>query len=868
MKKYILSVFSLLFLTFFSFHFLVAQQVQYKEKQLEITKHNTDRMDEATLRADMKSDGLSDPMIDKLIAQRKLWEQQGRNVSWTSARNAQPPVVNAPCNGLGVEGGWGAWLWQEGTNSGGNPPTWVGSPAANPASAPVLGSMTGPGFAITSGTGIDPNTPGPNPGDPKLPFVCPGFGNNSIQLGDVCGAGLFGGSPVNSNVQQLTYPLTVTAQDTNFIYSYAIVIEDPNGGHTAAQSPYVEFGIYDASGTAIPCSFQHYIGGPTIPGFYYVNGNSCGAANVDQYKPWTLVGINLSAYVGQTLNVVITNADCTLGGHFAYSYWDFLCGTAALSAGCTGKQSTICGPSDPQIAYTYQWYHNGSAMAAPQGTQECITVISQPNDTFSVAVHQPSGCNFHMGYTPASIQPGFLSTGSCGIYTYTDTTRTSPANVSLTSWNWSFPGGTPATATTQSATVTYTTPGTYSTTLVVTCSAGCSDTVRKTITVNALPVAAFTSNPACLGNPITLINGSIYPAGDPITQWDWSIPGGTPATATGTVVTTTFSPPAGPHTVTLTVTTQAGCKASVPQQILVYAPPVAAFSGGGAGCSPLCVTNFADLSTSANGNITNWAWSFPGGSPSSFAGQTPPQICYSAPGAYGASLIVTSTFGCKDSVNITPLVNVYSWPHADFCLSPNTAPGTDPVFTFCPLWSPNPGVSSWAWNFGDGIIDSVNTNPVHSYSATATGNDFYNYTICLNVKNQYGCWDSVCKPVEILPEFEFYIPNSFSPNGDNINDLFFGKCRGVKDYNIWVFDRWGNNVWDCHFSGKNTDFDKPGSDGMSANCKWDGVVVRGGMDLSGGSGNAVLEDVYVWKVKLTDVFDKPHSYVGSVTVVK
>lgn len=122
--------------------------------------------------------------------------------------------------------------------------------------------------------------------------------------------------------------------------------------------------------------------------------------------------------------------------------------------------------------------------------------------------------------------------------------------------------------------------------------------------------------------------------------------------------------------------------------------------------------------------------------------------------------------------------------------------------------------------------------------------------------------------MELVPEFTFYIPNSFSPNGDYANESFFGKGLGVKDYNIWLFDRWGNMVWDCHYTGKNTAWDGNGQDGMPSACKWDGKVASGGIDMSGGSGQVATEDVYVWKVRLTDVFDKKHTYVGHVTIVK
>ncbi len=280
------------------------------------------------------------------------------------------------------------------------------------------------------------------------------------------------------------------------------------------------------------------------------------------------------------------------------------------------------------------------------------------------------------------------------------------------------------------------------------------------------------------------------------------------------------------------------------------------------------MSNFLDASTSVDGNITGWTWSFPGGSPSASSSQVPPVICYNTPGTYGASLIVTTTYGCKDTLSISPLVNVHAWPTADFCVAPDKAPATDPVFSFCDLWSPNPGVTNWVWNFGDGSLDSSSTDPVHTYSPAATQNGFFSYHVCLTVQNQYGCWDTTCKTVEIIPEFEFYVPNAFTPNGDFMNEFFFGKGKGIKEYTIWLFDRWGNNIWDCHYEGDNTAWDNTGQEGMSSACKWDGKVEPGGTDMNGKTRQLVQEDVYVWKVKLTDVFDKQHTYMGHVTVVQ
>ncbi|HEY4797771.1 MAG TPA: PKD domain-containing protein [Bacteroidia bacterium] len=847
------------FTTFSFFQLSIAQNIKYKEKQLLVSREKTNDIDEGTLRKQMKADGVADVVIDKLIAQRKDWIKANKNVFWSNVKNAQLPIGNASCGGMGVEGAsWGSWTGNQGDNSAGPSSniTWGG--ALTPPTPTTL-------FAITSGTGTDPNTPGPGAGNPTIPVVCPGFGNNSIVLNPSC--------TISYTCEQLTYPLTVTAADTNFIYAYAIVVQD--GSHPVTEQPFVQFDIFDSHGVSIPCSHQRYTGSPGDPSFYTVSGNGCASSfTPDHYKPWTLVGINLSAYIGQTLNVVITNADCDQGGHFAYSYWDFLCGTAALTAGCTGNQSTICGPIDPNIAYTYQWYNNGTAIPAPQGTQQCITVTPNPGDVISVEVQQPSGCNFHMGYVPAVLQPGFTSTGKCGNYTFSDTSIVTPSSTSVNGWSWSFPGGTPSSATTQTASVTYNTPGTYSVTLNVTCSAGCSLSITHTITVTSLPTAQFNPSPACVGNPVTLTNNSVSPVGDPIASWNWSMPGASTQTSgTGTLVTTTYLV-GGSHIVTLTVTTTQGCTNFTSIPVQVYNPPVAHFAGQGTGCIPVCVNNYIDQSTvptPADGAITSWEWSFPGGTPSAYASSIPPgnpsSICYNTAGVYGASLIVTTAFGCKDTTKISPVVSAYSWPQAGFCIAPDKASATDPVFSFCPQWSSD--VTQWTWSFGDNDSDIVNTNPVHSYSAVvANNNDFYTFDVCLNVKNQYGCWDTTCHTLEIIPEYEFYIPNTFSPNNDYINEYFFGKCRGVKEYNIWLFDRWGNLIWDCHKQDKNTNWDGSGQDGLSSACKWDGKVDPGGIDMSGSSHTLSQEDSYVWKVKLTDVFDKGHTYIGNVNIIR
>ena len=96
----------------------------------------------------------------------------------------------------------------------------------------------------------------------------------------------------------------------------------------------------------------------------------------------------------------------------------------------------------------------------------------------------------------------------------------------------------------------------------------------------------------------------------------------------------------------------------------------------------------------------------------------------------------------------------------------------------------------------------------------------------------------------VVPEFTFFIPNAFTPNGDGVNDYFYGSGVGIGSYDLWVFDRWGNMIFRSN----------------DLNDQWDGKANYGAEEAQ--------EDVYVWKVKLTDVFGKPHRYLGTVTIVK
>ena len=104
--------------------------------------------------------------------------------------------------------------------------------------------------------------------------------------------------------------------------------------------------------------------------------------------------------------------------------------------------------------------------------------------------------------------------------------------------------------------------------------------------------------------------------------------------------------------------------------------------------------------------------------------------------------------------------------------------------------------------------------------------------------------DTAYETVIIEPDFLFFIPNAFTPDGDGINDSFSGKGIFIRKYEMMIFDRWGNTIF---FSDN---IDKV----------WDGTSNHGT--------EIAQRDVYIYSFKITDYNQRKHSYKGIVTLVR
>ncbi len=139
-------------------------------------------------------------------------------------------------------------------------------------------------------------------------------------------------------------------------------------------------------------------------------------------------------------------------------------------------------------------------------------------------------------------------------------------------------------------------------------------------------------------------------------------------------------------------------------------------------------------------------------------------------------------------VAVDPLTGCTSLP--DSCLSTASAnPNAAFTSTASGTYNDNydfldqsTGATGWDWNFGDGGSSTVQ-NPNNIYAGAGT------YTVTLVVTNAAGCTDTAT--ITVTSGEGIYVPNVFSPNADNSNDLFGIQSSGLNEYKLQIFDRWG-----------------------------------------------------------------------------
>ena len=372
---------------------------------------------------------------------------------------------------------------------------------------------------------------------------------------------------------------------------------------------------------------------------------------------------------------------------------------------------------------------------------------------------------------------------------------------------------------------TYSTTGAYPVTFQT--IRGCDSTVTLNLTVDPTPVVAITPQPAqCLdGNSFNFSTTQNQPAGS-VYNWVFvnaNIPGSTVAAPQNVSYAT-----AGTFPVGLTVTRN-GCQDGDTILVTVHPNPNVQFNAQPpTGCVPLSVT-FTDISTPTGGTLT---WDFGPGHPAS--NTSPVTVTYLTPGVYGVTLSVTDVNGCSGTRTAPGLVNAQAPPVAGFGIQPSEINMGNPTAYFADA---STGANS-VYYYVPGVSNSAIPGPNAQYQFPKEGT----YEVMQIVYSSGGCADTAFGQLIVEGVTEVFIPNAFTPNDDPFNPGFRVVGNGFSDFHMMIFDRWGELLFETR----------------DHNEKWNGTFR-----------NKVLpQDVYVYKVELTDFKKNPKTYIGSVTLVR
>lgn len=255
-----------------------------------------------------------------------------------------------------------------------------------------------------------------------------------------------------------------------------------------------------------------------------------------------------------------------------------------------------------------------------------------------------------------------------------------------------------------------------------------------------------------------------------------------------------------------------------------------------AGCVPLTV-QFRINQEYCN----TFEWNFEDGTTST---EAEPVHEFTEPGIYNVKLTAEGDGGSHYDYEI---ITVYELPQPEFTTSPQFVMLPDQPVQF---FNSTRNGNTYIWDFGDGEY-STDLNPYHQY----TKEGFYD--VKLIAFSSQMCVDSIIKYEDVEVSGVGYIkyPNAFLPSDespldgtypvpDDVNNVFHPIWHGVKEYDLWIFNRWGEQLF------HSTD----------VNVGWNGKYANNGTELG--------QDVYFWKAKGKFENNVPFKIAGDVTLIR
>lgn len=375
-------------------------------------------------------------------------------------------------------------------------------------------------------------------------------------------------------------------------------------------------------------------------------------------------------------------------------------------------------------------------------------------------------------------------------------------------------------------------------------------TVYKKVTANwvaNIPPFVGGSSTVSFTNTSTPVDGSIF-------DYNWTFTTdneATPGSATGEgPYAVVYSRP-GDHYVSMQAVNKAapadlGCESTYAAKITIpLLPLIAAFKAEpNAACFP---QNIVITENTSTGDRMNWKVIDSNGRVAASSNLALPEFLITSPGKYTITLETSNSFTNQNAFAPSQDVTIYENPVASFDLRPVLVYIPDTELT---TFNFSTGAPEYVWDFGDG---GTSTEKEPKYTYTVEGK----YDVTLIAMNDHGdgavCTDTLKRQVVAKQGGVTKVPNAFtpSPNGPNggiagnntFNDVFLPLVKGAEEFNMQIFDRWGNLIFESNDSSRG----------------WDGYDKHGKLLPAG---------VYVYKLTLRLSDGQRSTQIGDITMIR
>jgi gliding motility-associated-like protein len=385
---------------------------------------------------------------------------------------------------------------------------------------------------------------------------------------------------------------------------------------------------------------------------------------------------------------------------------------------------------------------------------------------------------------------------------------------SVQNFNWYEDGTLSSTA--NSLTTRFSTPGTQNIRLSGSFISGCGYDTTFDVQVSAIPNADFNISLPCADDSAVFTDASTAGTGNLIKHTWRLIPFGFSADQnTGISFGST-----GTFDIELAVENTAGCRDSITKQVSISDVVTPDFSA-----RDTCALDsqlFTETSSGRTQNIIGLSWEFGNGG----VGQGSPfTYAYPSEGVYNVKMTFQTSGGCV--YETSKPVTIHPLPIPGFNLSPRL---TDILNSDITVSDQSSGATQYLYTLSDG---SSFTTPDFTYSILDTGL----HVVTQRLTSEYGCQAEWVDEVYVAFVYNILIPNAFSPNQDDLNDVFKPEGLGINAFDLSIYNRWGEKVYDSDNSN--------GWDGQDA-----------------------LPGVYMYQMRVVDFGGVIRHYSGTVYLIK